>query len=74
MDVEVEMAFTTLLALGWPGIARLSLSPLGALESFLGAVAIVALTLWLCGESVRQRAEQRRIDAQAADEPAPPHH
>lgn len=63
------MAFTSLLALGWPGIANHTLSPLGALESFLGALAIVALTIWLCGESVRQRAEKAHLDALAQEEP-----
>jgi hypothetical protein len=63
------MPLDALLALGWPGIARLTLSPRGALEAFAGAVAITAFTVWLCRESVRQRAEQARADAQGEDPP-----
>jgi len=59
---------TALLALGWPGIESLHLSPLGAVESAVGAVLLALITVWLCGESVRQRAEQRAIDAEAQDD------
>ena len=59
----------TLLGLGCPGIANIHLSPLGAFESLVGAVLLALLTVWLCGESIRQRAEQREIDALAQDTP-----
>jgi hypothetical protein len=68
------MLSTTLLALGWPGISDMNLSPLGAVGSLVGAVILALLTVWLCGESVRQRAEQRQIDALAQDDTWSPVH
>jgi hypothetical protein len=59
------MPFISLLALGWPGIANLHPTPMGAVASFVAALAITVLTIWLCGESARQRAEPARAGALA---------